>query len=87
MFTSTCPFKVQISRGLGPFFQIELLKTGPSMRIGRVLFFGAGTVAEPGLMSSVLSLISRHSLLLKRRVSEVAAAHIGTRARARVRTA
>ena len=28
MFTSTCPLKVQISQGLGPFFQIELLKTG-----------------------------------------------------------
>ena len=27
-FTSECPLKVQISRGLGPFFQIELLKTG-----------------------------------------------------------
>ena len=28
MFTSKCLFKVQISQGLGPFFQIELLKTG-----------------------------------------------------------
>ena len=28
MFTSTCPLKVQISLGLGPCFQIELLKTG-----------------------------------------------------------
>ena len=27
MFTSTHPSKVQISLGLGPFFQIELLKT------------------------------------------------------------
>ena len=27
MFTSPCPLKVQISQGLGPFFQIELLKT------------------------------------------------------------
>ena len=28
MFTSKCPLKVQISQVLGPFFQIELLKTG-----------------------------------------------------------
>ena len=26
IFTSTCPLKVQISQGLDPFFQIELLK-------------------------------------------------------------
>ena len=30
MFTSTCPSEVQISQGLGPFFKIELLKTGRS---------------------------------------------------------
>ena len=30
IFTSTCPLKVQISQGLGPFFQIELLRTGRS---------------------------------------------------------
>ena len=28
MFASTCPLRVQISQGLGPFFQIELLKAG-----------------------------------------------------------
>ena len=28
MFTSECPLKAQISQGPGPFFQIELLKTG-----------------------------------------------------------
>ena len=28
MFMSTCPLKVKISQGLGPFFQIELVKTG-----------------------------------------------------------
>ena len=28
MFTSKCPFEVQISQGLGPFSQIELSKTG-----------------------------------------------------------
>ena len=27
MFVSRCPLKAQISQGLGPFFQIELLKT------------------------------------------------------------
>ena len=28
MFTSTCNLKAQICQGLGPFSQIELLKTG-----------------------------------------------------------
>ena len=28
MFTSTCPLKVQIPQGLGPFVQIEFLQTG-----------------------------------------------------------
>ena len=30
ILTSKCPLKVQISKGLGPFLQIELLKTGSS---------------------------------------------------------
>ena len=30
MFTSKCHFKAQISQGLGPSLQIELLKTGRS---------------------------------------------------------
>ena len=28
VFTSKCPLKAQISQGLGPFVQIQLLKTG-----------------------------------------------------------
>ena len=28
VFTSKCPWKLQISQGLGPLFHIELLKTG-----------------------------------------------------------
>ena len=32
VFTSKCPLKVQISRGLGPFSQIELFKTGCTKR-------------------------------------------------------
>ena len=31
MLTSKCPLKIQISKGLGPCFQIELLKTGRSL--------------------------------------------------------
>ena len=32
MPASKCPLKVQISQGLGPFVQIELFKTGRSVR-------------------------------------------------------
>ena len=37
MFTSTCPLKVHISKGLGPIFQIARLKAGriSILRIGR----------------------------------------------------
>ena len=35
MFTSRCPLKVQMSQGLGTFFQIELWKTGRT-RIGHI---------------------------------------------------
>ena len=34
MFTSGCPSKLQVSQGLGPFFQIELLKTGRTINQG-----------------------------------------------------
>lgn len=43
MFTSRCPFKVQISQGLNPFFQISLLKlgrtvAGPYLNVDGLLF-------------------------------------------------
>ena len=33
LFTSTCPLKVQVSQGLALVFEIELLKTGGSIRL------------------------------------------------------
>ena len=51
-FTCKGPLKAQISHGLGPFFQIELLKTGRSdsaqkvaCRVGTELTFGRGDLS------------------------------------------
>ena len=54
MFTSECPLKFKISKGLAPFFQIRLLKTHRTSRIGRApgrLADGvSGTGRSPGLV-------------------------------------
>ena len=46
VFAVQCPLRVQISQGLGPFFQIELLKTGhtaafPNPRVPAARLFTA----------------------------------------------
>ena len=54
MFISTCPLKVQIFQGLGPFFQIELLKTE---RVPRWIGEGGG---EEGREDPRGGLLPRH---------------------------